>query len=266
MSASWRPCFLGARWWSAQVFWPRTIAAPSPAQFVRRMAGQQFARFGRRGKYMLLGLRQGATLIVHLRMTGRLQVEPGAALPDKHTQVLFDLDDGQRLLYRDARKFGRLWLVDDVEPVLGKLGPEPLEGEGHAAPMAARLAGRRAPIKALLLDQTLVAGVGNIYADEALFRAGIHPARTGGSLSEAEIVRLFGAIREVLAAGIDHAGSSLGPSSIQNYVRPGGELGGYQAQHKVFQRTGKPCLVCGAPIQRIVIAQRSTHFCPVCQQ
>ena len=250
----------------AQVFWPRTIAAPSPAQFVRRMAGQQFARFGRRGKYMLLGTAPGRHAHRPPAHDRRLQVEPGAALPDKHTQVLFDLDDGQRLLYRDARKFGRLWLVDDVEPVLGKLGPEPLEGEGHVTPMAARLAGRRAPIKALLLDQTLVAGVGNIYADEALFRAGIHPARTGGSLSEAEVVRLFGAIREVLAAGIDHAGSSLGPSSVQNYVRPGGELGGYQAQHKVFQRTGKPCLVCGAPIQRIVIAQRSTHFCPVCQR
>ncbi len=139
------PLLIGRTVVVAQVFWPRTIAVPSPAQFVRRMAGQQFTRFGRRGKYMLLGMRQGATLIVHLRMTGRLQVEPGAALPDKHTQVLFDLDDGQRLLYRDARKFGRLWLVDDVEPVLGKLGPEPLEGEGHAAPMAARLAGRRRP-------------------------------------------------------------------------------------------------------------------------
>jgi formamidopyrimidine-DNA glycosylase len=259
------PLLAGRQVCAAQVFWPRTIAAPDVPAFLTQIVGQQFATFGRRGKYMLLGLASGATLIVHLRMTGHLQVEPAGVAPDKHTHVLLELDNGARLLFRDARKFGRIWLADDVAPVLARLGPEPLSDDFTPAALGARLAGRQAAIKALLLDQAIVAGVGNIYADEALFRAGIHPLRSGGSLTDAELARLHAAVCTVLEEGIAAAGSSLGVSSIQNYQRPSGAPGSFQEQHRVFQRTGQPCLVCGAPIARIVVAQRGTHFCPHCQ-
>ncbi len=260
------PMLRGRQITAAQVFWSRTIASPSVEEFVAQIPGQRFATFGRRGKYMLLGLESGWTLIVHLRMTGHFVVEPADAVIDKHTHVVLDLDDGSRLLYRDSRKFGRLWLVPDAEQVVRKLGPEPLDEQFELERFAQQLQGRKAPIKALLLDQALVAGVGNIYADEALFRAGIHPARLGGSLSTTEIARLHTAIAEVLKAGIASAGSSLGGSWIQNYSRPGGQLGGFQEEHRVFRRTGRPCYVCGAPVERIVLAQRSTHFCPTCQK
>ncbi|MBP8293010.1 MAG: bifunctional DNA-formamidopyrimidine glycosylase/DNA-(apurinic or apyrimidinic site) lyase [Caldilineaceae bacterium] len=259
------PLLTGRQVCAAEVFWPRTIAAPDADAFQTQIVGQQFATFGRRGKYMLLGLASGATLIVHLRMTGHLQVEPAGTAPDKHTHVLLDLDSGERLLFRDSRKFGRIWLVDEAAPVLARLGPEPLSNDFTPDGLGQRLAGRQAAIKALLLDQAIVAGIGNIYADEALFRAGVHPLRHGGSLTSAELARLHLAVCMVLADGIAAAGSSLGVSSIQNYQRPGGQPGSFQEQHRVFQRTGQPCLVCGAPIARIVIAQRSTHFCPGCQ-
>lgn len=255
--------------------WPRIIAAPTPDAFVRDIIGQRFATFGRRGKYMRFGLVRnnpeegkeevGDTLIVHLRMTGKLQVKAGEAEPDKHAHVILDLDDGRRLHYSDPRKFGRIWLVPDPEPVFRKLGPEPLGDAFTAAAFAERLHGRRASIKALLLNQSIVAGVGNIYADEALFLAGVHPARPGGELTSEEIARLHAAIRAILAQAIEAHGSSLGDSSLQNYQRPGGESGDFQERHRVFQRTGQPCPVCGTPIERIVLAQRSTHFCPRCQ-
>ena len=258
------PLLRGRQVAAAQVFWPRTIAAPGAAEFAAAMVGQRFERFGRRAKYMLLGLASGDTLIVHLRMTGHLFVKDADAPPASHTHVLFDLDDGRRLHYQDPRKFGRLWLTAEPETLLAKLGPEPL-GDEFTAALADKLRGRKASIKALLLDQTLAAGVGNIYADEALFRAGIHPARAGGSLTPAEIERLALAVAAVLAEGIAAAGSSLGTSGLQNYSRPGGQAGGFQDAHRVFRRTGQPCVVCGAPIERVVLGQRSTHFCPQCQ-
>lgn len=255
----------GRRIQAATVRWPRTIAAPAVHQFEQWIQGQQFNRFGRRGKFMLLEMAGGATLIVHLRMTGRFTIEDGSAEADPHTHVVFDLDDGRRLFYRDARKFGRIWLVDDPAPVLRRLGPEPLDVDFDVACLQAGLAGRKASIKALLLDQSLVAGVGNIYADEALFRAGIHPAQAGGTLTPVQVAALHEAIRAVLAAGIEAKGSSLGRSGSQNYVRPTGDPGQFQAAHAVFRRTGQPCPSCGTPIERIVLAQRSTHFCPHCQ-
>jgi formamidopyrimidine-DNA glycosylase len=259
------PLLEGRQVLAAQVFWPRTVAAPEAEEFAARIAGQRFAGFGRRAKYMLLGLESGDTLIVHLRMTGHLFVKDADALPDAHTHVLFDLDDGRRLHYQDPRKFGRMWLTAEPEAVLAKLGPEPLGEQFTPAALAARLAGRKASIKALLLDQAVAAGVGNIYADEALFRAGIHPARPGGSLTPAEIERLALAVAAVLTDGIAAFGSSLGGSSLQNYARPGGEAGGFQDEHRVYKRTGQPCVVCGAPVERVVLGQRSTHFCPQCQ-
>jgi formamidopyrimidine-DNA glycosylase len=180
--------------------------------------------------------------------------------------VILQLENGQQLFYQDARKFGRLWLMADPAPVLAKLGPEPFDARFTPQLLATTLAGRQASIKALLLDQRLVAGVGNIYADEALFRAAIHPARAGGTLLPAEVDLLHRAILQVLNEGIASAGSSLGTSGLQNYSRPGGAPGGFQEQFNVFRRTGAPCRHCNTPIQRRVLAQRSTHFCPRCQR
>lgn len=259
------PTLTGRTITAARVFWPRTIAEPLAEEFTARIAGLGFNHFDRRGKYMLLGMSDGSTLIVHLRMTGKLLILPGDSEPQKHTHVWMQLDDGTTLHYNDPRKFGRIWLVPTVEPVLSKLGPEPLADDFQIDVFAEKLKGRSAAIKALLLDQSIVAGVGNIYADEALFRAGIHPARHGGDLSPNEITRLHSAIRDVLEAGIARRGSTLGASNLQNYLRPGGMPGDFQNEFFVFRRTGEPCLICGTPIQRIVIAQRSTHFCPNCQ-
>ncbi len=259
------PALTGRTITAARVFWSRTIAEPIAEEFPARIAGLGFATFERRGKYMLLGMNDGSTLIVHLRMTGKLLIQPSDTEPKLHTHVVIDLDNGTSLHYNDPRKFGRIWLVPDRTTVLSKLGPEPLAAEFDVDDFTIRLAARSAPIKALLLDQSLVAGVGNIYADESLFRAGIHPARAGRSLTPDEIMRLHAAIREVLEAGIVRRGSTLGGSNLQNYLRPGGLPGDFQNEFFVFRRTSEPCLVCGTPIVRIVIAQRSTHFCPVCQ-
>jgi formamidopyrimidine-DNA glycosylase len=259
------PLLRGRQVMAVHVYWPGTIAAPTPEQFVQQMSGQRFAQFDRRGKYMILGLESGASLIVHLRMTGQLFVQPADVEPNQHTHVVFDLDDDRRLHYQDTRKFGRIWLVADPAQVLAKLGPEPFHEEFTAESLAQKLAGRKASIKALLLDQTVVAGVGNIYADEALFLAGIHPARGGGELQPEEIERLHGAIRTILTTAIQRKGSSLGKSSLQNYMRPSGEPGSFQEEWAVYKRAGQACLRCGTPIERIVLAQRSAHFCPTCQ-
>ncbi len=253
----------------ATVRWARTIESPAVPAFVATLPGYSFTTFTRRGKYMLFGLthptQHPQTLMVHLRMTGRLVVHAQPVAPDKHTHVLFDLDNGGQLHFQDSRKFGRIWLLPDAQSVLQTLGPEPLDKTFLLEAFAQKLAGRSATVKALLLDQRVVAGVGNIYADESLHLAGIHPARSGRSLTPKEIATLHGTIQHVLQQAIAGHGSSLGGSSIQNYQRPSGEQGSFQAQHRVFQRTGKPCLTCGTLIERLVITQRSTHFCPACQ-
>ena len=256
-----RPQLSGKRVTEGQLHWPRIIAQPEPTLFLELIRERRFDTFGRRGKYILLGLDSSETLIIHLRMTGEVRVHPAGVEADKHTHLLLALDSGERLHYRDPRKFGRIWLVDDPQTVLHKLGPEPLDDTFTANDFGARLAGRRASIKALLLDQSILAGVGNIYADEALFLARIDPRRLGGDLSMDEIAALHGAVRSVLQAAIEGRGSSL-----QNYAPPSGEKGSFQEQHRVFRRTDQPCITCGTPIRRIVLAQRSTHFCPSCQR
>ena len=259
------PQLAGRRVVQAHVSWPRTVAEPSAPEFESAIAGAVFERFGRRGKYMLLGLQDGRTLIVHLRMTGKFEVLPAGTTPDKHVHVTMELDDGRRIHFQDTRKFGRIWLTGDANRVLAKLGPEPLGDDFTAEYLASRLAERKASVKAVILDQSVVAGVGNIYADEALYRARIHPARPGANLTSVEIENLRTAIVEILARAIELQGSTLGTSCLQNYSRPGGQPGGFQEEHYVFRRTGEPCVRCGTPIERIVITQRGTHFCLVCQ-
>jgi formamidopyrimidine-DNA glycosylase len=255
----------GRRVTAARVTWPRTIAEPDAPDFARDVVGIVFNTFSRRGKYMLFGLEDGRTLIVHLRMTGKFDVVPTDTQPGDHVHVILYLDDGHAIHFQDTRKFGRIWLTDDAEAVLAKLGPEPFGDAFTADYLVDRFAGRKASVKALILDQSIVAGVGNIYADEALFRARIHPARSAGTLSQSEVVDLHKAVVDVLKRAIELQGSSLGHSNLQNYSRPGGQPGGFQEEHWVFRRTGEPCVRCGTEIERMVIAQRGTHFCPSCQ-
>jgi formamidopyrimidine-DNA glycosylase len=259
------PELVGRKVTDAHVSWPRIIAEPTAPEFEHDIVGAVFSHFGRRGKYMLFGLRDSRTLVVHLRMTGKLAIVAGDKAPGKHVHVELDLDDGRCIHFQDTRKFGRMWLTGEVENVLAKLGPEPLSDAFTPDYLGSRLATRTASIKALLLDQSVVAGIGNIYADEALYRARIHPGHSAGTLRVDEINRLHMAIVGILTRAIDLQGSSLGTSGLQNYSRPGGQPGGFQEEHWVFRRTGQPCAICGHPIERIVVSQRGTHFCPVCQ-
>ena len=233
---------------------------PSAEEFRSRLIGQKITGIERRGKYLIFGLTSGESLIVHLRMTGSLIVKPTSAEADRFTRAILHLDGGTELYFRDPRKLGAMWLVEDKNSIIGKLGPEPLEAEFSPQILAQRLSKRTAPIKALLCDQTFVAGIGNMYADEALFSARTHPLRTGKSLSQREIERLHCAIQQVLWAAIGNKGAS-----VDTYLRPGGEVGTAHFQFQVAHRGGQPCPVCGTPLERIPVRNRGSYFCPKCQ-
>jgi formamidopyrimidine-DNA glycosylase len=257
-----RPQLVGRRITAAHILWPRTVAEPDVPGLTARLAGQKIVRVGRRGKYLLFELESGDSLIIHLRMTGRLQLitDGSPELAGPHVRAWFELDDGRVLNFSDPRKFGRIWLTENLTLVVGKLGPEPLAWDFSAEVLAERLGRRRGAIKALLLNQEIVAGLGNIYADEALFLAGIHPLRSGASLTSGEIERLHAAIRQVLGEAIGERGTTL-----RDYRPPYGQIGAYQNRLRVYQQTDQPCPRCGTPIRRIRVTQRSTHFCPQCQ-
>ena len=241
--------------------WPRHIALPPPDELAARIAGRRIEAIDRRGKYLVFTLSDDANLIIHLKMTGHLSVAPADTPPDPYAHTVFALDDGRELRFRDPRKFGRVYLVRDPAQVVGPLGPEPLAEAFTADELAARLAGRRRVLKPLLLDQTFIAGIGNIYADEALFYAGIRPTRRSDSLTAGETAALHAAIQKVLGMGIEREGASIG-----TYVKADGEMGDMQNAVAVFRRTGQACYTCGWPIERIVLGGRSTHFCPGCQR
>lgn len=260
-----KPRLVGRRVEAVRVLWPRIIHQLLPEAFVDRLTGRQISHVDRRGKFLLLFLEDGQVLLLHLRMTGRLWLVERDEEIDKHTHVVFDLENGQQLRYQDMRKFGRFYLVDEVDEVVGKLGPEPLSETFTPFDLLEAVQGRRAAIKSLLLDQRVLAGVGNIYADEALFRSGIDPRRPGNSLTLADCSRLHASIRQTLAEAIREGGSTLGSSVLSNYRRPNGVRGRYQDRHRVYRLAGTPCPVCGSIIQRIKLSQRSTHFCPHCQ-
>jgi formamidopyrimidine-DNA glycosylase len=261
-----KPLLVGRRVLAVQILWPRLVYGKAPEAFAVELTGRQIVNTDRRGKYLLFPLDNGRTWVVHLRMTGQLHLVPAQAEVERHVHALLDLDNGQQLRYRDARKFGRFYLVDEPESVVGKLGPEPLSEAFTPLELFNRLQGRRTAIKTLLLDQRVVAGLGNIYADEALFVAGIDPRRPARTLTQADCNRLHTAIRQTLATAIREGGSSLGGSALTNYRRPIGVQGRFQQRHQVYQLAGQPCPICGAPIERIKLAQRSTHFCPHCQR
>ena len=248
-----------AAWVSPQA--PRLVQWPPQADdFCRSLAGQRIEDVRRRGKYLLFGLADGRTWIVHLRMTGALLHRRDGCQDERFLRARFLLDDGPHLCYTDLRKMGRMWLVDDPSAVVGRLGPEPL-GEGfRPAELRSLLAKRSAPLKAVLMDQEAIAGIGNIYADEALFLARLHPRRPARDVSAAEARRLHAAIRRVLLEAMGNRGSSF-----RDYVDIEGEMGGHQLHVRVFRRAGEACLKCGTVIQRIKVGGRSTHICPRCQ-
>lgn len=238
------------------VRWPRHIARPSARALQKQLVGQKILAVSRRAKYVVLQLTHGL-LLIHLRMSGDLlTVRSATAPPDKHAHTIFHFTNGWELRFTDTRKFGKVFLVDDLETITSDLGPEPLESSFTAARLAERLAGKRRALKPTLLDQTTLAGLGNIYTDESLHGAGLHPLRDCASLTRAEVQRLWRSLRAALRAGLRHNGASI------DWVYRGGE---FQHYFKVYGRTGEPCLTCGTPIQRIVVAQRGTHFCPQCQ-
>ncbi len=248
---------------SATVRWRRTIAAPNARAFQSLISNLQISTITRRGKYLIFHLARGKAtryLLVHLRMTGGFTIDAPRAPRDKHHHVVFTLDDGNELRFRDPRKFGRMWLVDDPHRVTGKLGPEPLEISTKE--FSARCETRRGKLKPLLLDQTFVAGVGNIYADESLWYARLHPLRAAESLTRAERARLHRAIQRVLTRAI-----ALGGTSIDvMYKRVNGASGGFQDSLRAFDREDRPCRRCGTIIVKTIVAQRGTHFCPGCQR
>jgi formamidopyrimidine-DNA glycosylase len=243
------------------VDWPNTLRGMPSADFAARVRGQTFRRIDRRAKYIVAQLDHDL-LVVHLKMTGRLYVTDDSAVHDSDRWVHFrlQLDGGQQLRFSDARKFGFVQLTHDLNALAPGLGVEPLEDEFTVAYLTQRLPRHHKAIKALLLDQTMIAGVGNIYADEALHRARIHPLRAANSLRPEEIAALHEAVRHVLAAGILAEGSS-----INWYRKPDGTQGDMQNRFLVYGREGQPCPACGAPIHKIRVAQRGTHYCPVCQ-
>ncbi len=249
----------------AELLWSRTVDRPTPDAFRAGLTGATVREITRRGKYLIFALDTGQHWLVHLRMTGKFLVHPAdaAANEDPHTRARFRLADGLRLDYSDMRKFGRFYLVDDPLEVVGHLGPEPLEADFTADWLSEALHGRRGEIKRLLLNQEFIAGLGNIYVSEALWRAGIHPQRIAGTLSLEEAARLHSAIVFALQQGIENGGTSLGD---RQYVYPDGGLGQQQEVLAVYERAGEACPRCSYALERIVQAQRSTYFCPVCQQ
>jgi len=240
------------------------VAPLSPQAFASALAGRRISAVGRRGKYLLLSLDDGSVLAIHLRMSGRLFVAPAGTPPDRHTRAILDLDDGHSLRFRDPRKFGRMRLLSAPEHAHldRSLGPEPLDPATAAGWMERLRRHRRTRLKPLLMDQRFLAGLGNIYADEALHRAGLHPLRPAGSLYRQEAGRLQQAIVEVLADAIAAEGTTL---SDGIYLFGEGEAGRFAERLRVYGRAGLPCAVCGHPIGRERIGGRSSHFCPRCQ-
>ncbi|HVS19287.1 MAG TPA: bifunctional DNA-formamidopyrimidine glycosylase/DNA-(apurinic or apyrimidinic site) lyase [Planctomycetota bacterium] len=260
-----RPRLEGRRVESVHVTWTRTLGGQSRAAYTRALTGATLARVWRRAKFIVCDLERGGELagwlVGHLRMTGRLTVEPARSDPGSYRRVSLALDDGRVLHFLDVRKFGRLVFTDDLPSLLGELGPEPLDEAFTAERFHAALRERRRALKPLLLDQSFLAGLGNIYADECLHRAGLHPLARSDRVTRARAERLLAEIRRVLAEAIAREGSSFDTF----YRTPEGQPGAYQHQFQVYGRDGRPCRTCGTTIVKSVVAQRGTHHCPKCQ-
>jgi formamidopyrimidine-DNA glycosylase len=260
------PVLVGRRFDSVQIADPRLTRPLDPIEVAAELEGERVEAVDRRGKYLVVRFETGRALLIHLRMTGSLR-HVGADEsyePDPYQRAVVSLDDGSDVAYRDVRRFGT-WLLaepDEVEPYLGaRLGRDPLAAAFTTKRLAETLAGRRAPVKATILDQRRLAGVGNIYADEALWRARIHPQTPAGELGTPELQALHRGIRAALRAGIERQGSTL-----RDYRTPDGSAGRMQHEFKVYGREREPCERCGTPIEKIRAAGRGTWYCPSCQR
>ena len=245
----------------ARILWGRTLAEPSEIEFLQHIPDQVVQDVGRRGKFIFLRLTRDY-LIFHLRMSGDLRVERdvnehGDYLElSSHDRFVITFNNGYRLVFCDARKFGRVWLVDNPETIFASLGPEPLDSNLTPRDLYRRLQQHHRQLKPLLLDQSFLAGLGNIYSDEVLHLARLHPLQPAHTLSEDDAATLLSAIQKVLEEGIHNNGASI------DWVYRGGN---FQNNFRVYQRTGKPCVNCGSYIERITVGQRGTHYCPHCQ-
>jgi formamidopyrimidine-DNA glycosylase len=259
------PHLVGRRFERVDINDPRLVRPFEPMAVAAELEGERVAALDRRGKYLIVRFESGRVLLIHLRMTGSLRhAAAGSLADDPHRRAVVKLDDGSDVAYRDVRRFGTWHLLEpeEVDPYLRRrLGREPLERTFTTRRLAERLEGRKAPIKAALLDQRTVAGLGNIYVDEALWRAKLHPLRQARSLDEEEIARLTKGIRESLRAGIRRQGASL-----RDYSTPDGRRGRMQEEFRVYGREGEPCPRCGTPIDKIRAGGRGTWYCPSCQQ
>ena len=257
------PVLVGAGLERVEIRDPRLVRPFDPAIVADALVGERVAELGRRGKYLIVWFDSGRSLLVHLRMTGSLRVaERGKLADDLHTRAVIRLDNGSDVAYRDVRRFGTWELFEhgDLPPYLEeRLGPEPL-GSLSAIDLGKRLEGRRAPLKSALLDQRRIAGLGNIYVDEALWISRLHPLRPAGSLQPTELGTLHRAIRRVLRTAIDRQGSTL-----RDYAQPDGSYGSMQDEFKAYGRGGEPCDRCRTPLTRIVVGGRATTYCPSCQ-
>lgn len=237
----------------------------SPEKFRKNLLNKHFTNISRRAKYIIFHISDKKYLILHLRMTGKLLVKNNDDKASKHDHVVFLLDNGKQIFYNDTRKFGRFYLTNNPEEKLGKLGPEPLGSEFLFEKFSSKLSKSQRNIKALLLDQHFVAGLGNIYTDEALWEAKIHPQQSAYQISTIKRKALFQAIKNVIRKGIENRGTSLGDGKT-NYVSSDNNSGKNQHELNVFARTGEPCPNCQSLIKKIVVSQRGTHFCPKCQK
>lgn len=246
------------------------LRRPLPADFADRLEGRSVIRVGRRAKYLLLELDDGNVLLIHLGMSGHMVIDPadcGDHRPGKHEHVVFEVGNGTRVRYSDPRRFGLMDLIDGAtmnsHPLLARLGPEPTGDDFIGPALAARLSGKRTPIKAALLDQRVVAGLGNIYICESLFRAGISPRRGAGTVQGGRAERLAASIRAVLSDAI-----AAGGSTLRDHVAPSGKIGYFQHNFQVYGREGAPCpgAGCDSTVQRLVQSGRSTFFCSRCQR
>ena len=247
----------GCRLGAPEITWPNTVRQPSVGEFIEGVAGRRVADVGRRGKYLLAALDDGDHLALHLGMTGSLRIHDARQERPPMTRHIFPLDDGRELRFMDPRKFGHLWLLDDPEQAYGRMGPEPLSADFTAAALAAALQGRKAPVKALLLEQSVVAGIGNLYADESLYQAGIHPERPAGSLADAELTRLHRAI----VTALTRATAAYDAARNAHWPDPPVALSPWD----IPRRKDAQCPRCAASVQLLKIRNRSSWHCPRCQ-
>lgn len=260
-----RPHMVGRTIERAELSFPTVVRHPEPEAFVDAVVGMRIESVGRRGKYILVGLGGDLRLVVHLGMTGQLRLVDPAAPLERHTHAIFFLDDGHQLRYRDPRRFGRLLLGTEQTLISAKkmprLGPEPIDPDFAADELYRRLRKRRTSLKAVLLDQKAIAGVGNIYADESLHRAKLRPTRLANTVSKRSARRLHESLRDSLQTAIQNRGSS-----VDTYRDAWGEMGGQQERLLVYGRAGEPCLTCGRPLSSVRIAGRTTVYCRRCQR